>query len=299
MPYTGRFAPSPTGPLHFGSLVAAAGSYLHAKAARGRWLVRIEDIDRPREVPGAADEILRTLEALGFEWDGRIERQSQRLDIYEHALNQLRAQHRVFSCSCSRSVIARVPGSEEQRYPGTCRSGPLDPTQALAVRLRVEPGIVAFDDAAQGHLEQDVSAAVGDFVLKRRDGLHAYHLAVVVDDIAQGVTGIVRGADLLDSTPRQLLLYAALGGTPPRYLHLPVAVDRDGRKLSKSSHSLAIDTATASESLWQALTFLRQAPPPALRGAPVAEQWEWARQQWQTDSFKGITSAAAPGEQIS
>jgi glutamyl-Q tRNA(Asp) synthetase len=298
--YTGRFAPSPTGPLHFGSLIAAVGSYLQAKKAGGRWLVRIEDIDRPREVPGAANDILRTLEALGFEWDGPIEKQSQRLELYEHALDRLRERRRIYSCSCSRGVIAALaPGSDEPRYPGLCRNGPRDASQPLALRLQVEPGVVAFTDSLQGRIEQDVNAAVGDFVIKRRDGLHAYHLAVVVDDADQGITEVVRGADLLDSTPRQLLLFSALELPAPSYAHLPLAVDSEGRKLSKSQQSLAIDVRHASTALWHALAFLRQTPPPSLLGASTREIWTWAQSQWNSDALQGIKLAAAPPGQIS
>ena len=298
--YVGRFAPSPTGPLHFGSLIAAVGSYLHAKKAAGRWLVRIEDIDRPREVPGAADDILRTLDALGFHWDGPVEKQSQRLELYEHALDRLSARQLIYPCSCSRGAIAALAiGGDEPRYPGLCRRGPRDASQALALRLRVEPGVVAFTDSLQGRIEQDVSAAVGDFVVKRRDGLHAYHLAVVVDDADQGITEVVRGADLLDSTPRHILLFQALELSVPVYAHLPLAVDSEGRKLSKSQQSLAIDIRHASIALWHALDFLRQSPPPSLLGASSHELWTWARSQWNSDALQGIKLAAAPSGQIS
>jgi len=299
MSYVGRFAPSPTGPLHFGSLVAAVGSYLSASVAGGRWLVRIEDIDRPREVPGSADAILRTLDAFGFEWHGAVERQSQRIELYEHALATLSARGLLFACSCSRSAIAGSQPGEEIRYPGSCRRGPIDPAQPLALRLRVEPGIVAFDDRVQGTFAQDIAQICGDFILKRRDGLHAYHLAVVVDDAAQGITEIVRGADLLDSTPRQLLLFQTLGFTPPAFGHLPLAIDSTGRKLSKSQQSLAIEPSSAALCLWHTLAFLRQSPPMPLQSAPLSELWSWARQHWRPESFQGIKSAIAPPMTIS
>jgi len=291
--YVGRFAPSPTGPLHFGSLVAAVGSYLDARAAGGRWLVRIEDIDRPREVRGSADAILRALEEFGFEWDGPVEKQSRRLQLYEDAIATLDAQGQLFACSCSRSAIATLPG-EEARYPGTCRNGPADPERAAALRLRVKPGIVTFDDRYQGTFAQDVAATCGDFVLKRRDDLHAYHLAVVVDDAAQGVTDVVRGADLLDSTPRQILLYRTLGLEPPSYGHLPLAVDSEGRKLSKSQQSLPIEPQSASRCLWHALTFLHQSPPPSLYEAVLSDLWTWAKAHWRAHAFRGIKAALAP-----
>jgi glutamyl-Q tRNA(Asp) synthetase len=296
--YIGRFAPSPTGALHFGSLVAAVGSYLQARSKQGRWLLRVEDLDRPREVAGAADLIVRTLDELGFEWDGPIVKQSQRDALYERALGQLHTQQQVFACSCSRAAIAAVASpADEPRYPGTCRSGPRD-GQPLAMRFRVEPETIAFEDAIQGHVAQDVAATVGDFVLKRRDGLFAYHLAVVVDDAEQGITEVVRGADLIDSTPRQLLLYRALGIAPPTYAHLPLAVDTAGRKLSKSSQSLPID-ARDTRGLWHALDFLRQSPPQDLMHASLAELWRWAHAHWSLQPLRGIHSGVAPAANIS
>src|SRR5579862_4254783 len=229
-PYVGRFAPSPTGDLHLGSLYTAAASFLDARAHAGRWLVRMEDVDRPREVPGAAARILATLEAFGFEWDGEVVRQSERDCDYAAALEALAARGLTFACSCSRSMLA-----DEERYPGHCRERLHAPGMATAIRLRVEPRVVEFTDRIQGTFRQDVAAAVGDAVLRRRDRLFSYLLAVVVDDAAQGVTHVVRGADLLDNTPRQIYLQGALGLPTPRYAHVPALVEADGSKLAKSA----------------------------------------------------------------
>lgn len=248
--YRGRFAPSPTGPLHFGSLVAALGSWLLARHANGEWLVRIEDLDPPREVAGAAEEQLRTLAAFGLQADGPVLRQSRRGDAYQAALDQLLASGAAFACHCSRSDLADDGGIHRR-----CVAGP--PRATPAFRLRVPPATtLCFDDAIQGAVRQDLDREVGDFVLKRADGYWAYQLAVVVDDAAQGITDVVRGADLLDSTPRQILLQRAIGLATPRYAHLPLVVDGQGRKLSKSLASMPVDAADpvpALHAAWQAL----------------------------------------------
>jgi glutamyl-Q tRNA(Asp) synthetase len=248
-PYRGRFAPSPTGPLHLGSLVAALGSYLDAKAHGGEWLVRIEDLDTPRTVPGAADDILRTLERFGLEWDGPVLYQSTRIDAYEAALDQLRRRDLAFPCTCSRKDIG-------ERYPGTCRTGPRGSRDALSWRFRVSGETVEFEDRRLGPQRQNVEEYVGDFVLKRADGLFAYQLAVVVDDAAQGITDIVRGEDLLDSTARQIQLQRSLGYPQPRYLHLPVVNNELGQKLSKQTGAAALDPARVPELLEQARLLL-------------------------------------------
>jgi glutamyl-Q tRNA(Asp) synthetase len=259
--YRGRFAPSPTGPLHFGSLVAALGSYLDARAHAGEWLVRMEDLDPPREAPGTAGDILRTLESLGLEWDGEVMRQSTRSDAYRTALARLDGAGATYPCACTRaeigdSAIAGVDGSRV--YPGTCRNGLAPGRARRATRVRVGDAVIEFEDAVQGSQRQDLATAVGDFVLLRADGLFAYQLAVVVDDAAQGITDVVRGADLLDSTPRQILLQRQLGLATPRYLHLPVATTPRGEKLSKQTHARPVDRARASAALVDALRFLGQ-----------------------------------------
>jgi glutamyl-Q tRNA(Asp) synthetase len=247
--YRGRFAPSPTGPLHFGSLVAALGSYLDAKAHSGEWLVRIEDIDAPRTVPGAADDILRTLERFGLEWDGPVLYQSSRLEAYQAALEDLRRRDLVFPCGCSRKDVG-------DRYPGTCRDGIRGRVDMASWRFRVPDEIVSFEDRRLGPQHQNVYDYVGDFVLKRADGLFAYQLAVVVDDAYQGITDIVRGEDLLDSTARQLLLQRALGLTQPHYTHLPVVLNEAGQKLSKQTGATALDPDRVAELLTKARALL-------------------------------------------
>jgi glutamyl-Q tRNA(Asp) synthetase len=261
--YIGRFAPSPTGPLHFGSLAAALASWLDARAARGEWHLRIEDVDAPRTVAGAEDEILRALEKLGLAWDGPVVRQSQRRARYEEALERLRGAGLVYRCRCSRREIAdsALPGIDGAVYPGTCRALALPREADGADRLRVPEGTIAFDDRVQGRIAQDVAREVGDFVLKRRDGLHAYQLAVVVDDAEAGITDVVRGADLLDSTPRQLLLQRLLGFATPRYLHIPAATNERGEKLSKQTLAAPVDAARPAEALREALRFLGQETP--------------------------------------
>lgn len=233
--YRGRFAPSPTGPLHAGSMLAALGGWLLARQAGGEWRVRIEDIDPPREVAGAARQQLRTLQAFGLRFDGEITWQSRRGHLYRAALNRLLAQGLAFECHCSRAELAAAGGIHRRCVAPAPRPDP-------AIRLRVADGCeVAFEDAVHGHVAQRVDRDVGDFVLLRTDGLWAYQLAVVVDDAEQGITDVVRGADLLDSTPRQVLLQRALGLATPRYAHLPLLLGEDGRKLSKSDAALAVD----------------------------------------------------------
>jgi glutamyl-Q tRNA(Asp) synthetase len=261
--YVGRFAPSPTGPLHFGSLVAAVASWLDARAQGGEWLVRIEDVDEPRTVPGAADEILRALEAFGLSWDGPVVRQSERAGRYRAALESLASRGLVYRCRCSRREIAdsALRGIDAMIYPGTCRALGLGAETDGADRLRVPEGIVEFTDRVMGRVAQDVQREIGDFVLRRRDGLFAYQLAVVVDDADQGITDVVRGADLLLSTPRQIVLQRSLGLPRPRYLHVPVATTQAGEKLSKQTGAAPVDARHASGLLGEALAFLGQPAP--------------------------------------
>lgn len=256
---SGRFAPSPTGPLHLGSLAAAVGSWLSARAAGVPWLVRIEDIDTPRVVPGSAEEILAALRRYSLDWDGDVVWQSRRTSIYEEALQELRAKNLVYDCGCSRADLQRAasaPLGRESVYPGTCRNGIPAGKVARAIRFRVPEGSIAFEDAILGRVEADVG---GDFVVRRADGLFAYQLAVVVDDAQQGVTQVVRGADLLESTPRQIALQRALGYPTPSYAHLPLVVNPDGSKLSKREGALplpALDERRVRETLAAALRHL-------------------------------------------
>jgi glutamyl-Q tRNA(Asp) synthetase len=279
--YRGRFAPSPTGPLHFGSLVAAIGSFLDARHQAGSWLVRMEDLDRAREVPGAADAILGTLEAFGLHWDGPVVYQSARTGAYAEALDRLRGLGLIYPCGCSRSEIAATgfTGPEGPIYPGTCRAGLAPGRSARSVRLHVPTGVVAFGDRIQGRMEQDIAAEVGDFVLRRADGVHAYQLAVVVDDAWQGITDVVRGADLTASTPRQTLLQRALGLPSPAYAHLPLALDAHGRKLSKSDAAAPVDPADPLPAALMALRHLGQAAPPETP-ANLDELWQWVIPAW-------------------
>lgn len=281
-PYRGRFAPSPTGPLHFGSLVAAVGSYLEARTHNGEWLVRIEDIDPPREMPGAAEGILRTLETYGFEWDGPVEYQSHRSAFYEAALEQLRRDGMLYPCGCTRKEIAdsAVAGLDGPVYPGTCRNGLAPGKEARAWRVRADTEDIIFEDGIQGTIRQNLRRDVGDFVLKRADGFYAYQLAVVVDDAEQGMTHIVRGSDLLDSTSRQIHLQRLLGYPHPHYAHLPVAANEAGEKLSKQTRAAPLSTDNAVEKLWQALDFLGQQPDRSLLDASRDEIWQWARRHW-------------------
>jgi glutamyl-Q tRNA(Asp) synthetase len=278
-PVVGRFAPSPTGPLHFGSLVTAVGSYCLARQAGGRWLLRIEDLDTPRVVAGAAEEIMRSLAVLGLEWDGEVVWQSQRISAYEAALARLRERGLVFACGCSRQEIlasAPHPGEEGPVYPGTCRAGLAAGRRPRALRIQVPDEVVCFADGLHGPVEQCLANAVGDFVLRRADGLFAYQLAVVVDDAESGVNQVVRGADLLTSTPRQIYLHACLGNPLPHYVHLPLVVAPDGEKLSKRHGAVAVGSARErGELLWQALRFLGQEMPAGLKNAPPREILDW------------------------
>ena len=299
----GRFAPSPSGPLHFGSLVAALGSALEAQREGGRWLVRIEDLDAPRNQPGADRQILAELDRLGFRWDGEPQWQSRRLDRYRAALAELAAQGRSYGCACSRKEIAdsalALAADGARRYPGTCRDGLPPGRAARAVRLRVDGARdavrIVFVDRVQGRIEQDVEREVGDFVIDRADGQIAYQLAVVVDDAEQGVSEVVRGADLLDSTPRQILLQHMLGLPTPEYAHLPVALDRHGEKLSKQTLARPIASLSPSAALFAALAFLGHAPASELEHAPAATLWDWARENWSLARVPRVRGAPAPG----
>ncbi len=277
MNYTGRFAPSPTGPLHFGSLVAALASFCDAHAADGKWLLRMEDIDTPREMPGAADLILRQLEAYGLEWDGEVLFQHTRHEAYREALQELQSRGEIFWCRCSRAELTRGNNS---LYPGNCRHF-LSPRDDAAVRVRVPAGRATFTDRIFGPQTETVEEIVGDFVIQRRDGLFAYQLAVVVDDAMQGITDVVRGADLLSNTARQIVLQGLLKLETPRYMHLPLVLHADGSKLSKQTFAPAIPLPADGSLLWQALDFLHQQPPVALKQEPLHEIVRWGVENWQ------------------
>ncbi len=287
-PYVGRFAPSPTGPLHFGSLAAALASWLDARSAGGRWLVRMEDLDQPRIVPGAAEKILHQLGDLGLEPDGPVVYQSARLGLYEDALRKL--DNRSYPCSCTRKELEdsalAIDGS--RIYPGTCRSGLAAGKAPRAVRLRTNAQAVRFTDRVQGEIGQSVEREVGDFVLRRADGIFSYQLAVVVDDAAQGVTDVVRGADLLDSTARQIHLQRLLGVPTPRYLHVPVATNAAGEKLSKQTRA----PDAGPENIPHALEFLGMQLPTGITGK---ELLGWAVRHWdpaRVPCVRAITAGA-------
>lgn len=312
--YRGRFAPSPTGPLHFGSLVTALGSYLQARSLRGEWLLRMEDIDPPRERAGAANDILRVLDAYQLHWDGPVTYQSQRQEYYEAALTQLSQQGDTFPCSCTRRSIRNAvapsnlivqptqndnsdgnsdnnPSNGQVVYPGTCRAGLPPGTTARAVRLRVpaqgetdghlgDASTGVFTDGLQGLQSTPLASTVGDFVVRRADGLYAYHLAVVVDDADQHITEVVRGTDLLTSTAPQRYLQKCLGYSHPHYCHLPIATNQSGQKLSKQTFARAIDLQNRGPTLLKALDFLGQEPDPVLTGAAPVEIVAWAIENW-------------------
>lgn len=272
--YRGRFAPSPSGDLHFGSLVAAVGSYLEAKTRGGEWLVRIEDLDLPRTVPGAADSILTTLEQHQIRWDNSVVYQSTRNQYYQEGLAMLTESGLLFGCECSRNQLKGIT-----LYPGYCRNKKL-PLKNHAVRIRSGEEIIAIDDKWQGKQTWRMGKDVGDFIVRRTDGIHAYQLAVVIDDYLQGITHVVRGSDLLESTPRQIHLQQHLGYTTPEYAHLPIAVDSGGFKLSKQHHTKPVNQDSPVDNILSALEFLGQNPPNELLAYPLNSVWEWAMENW-------------------
>lgn len=290
--YRGRFAPSPTGPLHFGSLVAAVGSYLQAKANQGVWLVRMEDLDPPREMAGAAEAILHTLERYGLQWDEPVVYQSQRQAAYAEALARLQAHAIAYPCGCSRREIAdsSMSGIDGPRYPGTCRAGLPPGRPARSWRVRTDHAPIVFEDRVQGRIERRLARDTGDFVVRRADGFYAYQLAVVVDDAAQGITEVVRGSDLLDSTARQIYLQQRLALPTPTYLHLPVAVNAAGEKLGKQTLAAPLDPVQPIDTLLAALRFLGQSPPPALRQEALETVWAWAIAHWRPGSIPRVRS---------
>jgi glutamyl-Q tRNA(Asp) synthetase len=291
--YTGRFAPSPTGPLHLGSLTTALASCLEARVRGGRWLLRIEDLDTPRTVPGAADTLLRTLEALGFTWEGDVVWQSRRSAAFHAALEQLQRQDLAYPCSCSRRQLQEQEVGDGG-YPGTCRRGTTS-APPWSIRFRMpDDAVICIDDGLAGRVCSSL-ARLGDPVIRRRDGLFAYQLAVVVDDAAAGVTDVVRGADLLGSCAWQRCLQRALGVGEPRYVHVPVVVATDGSKLSKSANAVPLDVGRAARWLCLGLELLCQHPPTTLSRANVAEVWQWALESWDLQALRGLTGIRNAG----
>lgn len=289
MSYIGRFAPSPSGPLHFGSLIAALGSYFQAKSRNGQWLVRIEDLDPPREMPGAADWILQALDAYGLHWDGEVVYQSQRHDLYQAQIDAWLTSGQAYACQCTRKQIKAAGGF----YPGTCRNKGLSVNAECAIRLRMDSPVFAFHDIKHGEIAIQDKLAQEDFIIKRRDGLFAYNLAVVLDDIDQGVTEVVRGADLIEPTGRQISLYHTLKQNPVSYLHLPLALDDNGNKLSKQNHAPAIDPADPKPALLAAMRFLGFDIPEDFMDSSVEAIILWGCQHWQVAQLPAATQITA------
>ena len=285
--YRGRFAPSPTGPLHLGSLVAAVGSYLDAKFNHGEWLVRIEDLDPPRVVPGVSSRILMTLESLGMEWDGEVIYQSQRNDIYREAMALLNKLALIYPCTCTRKEIAdaSIMGAGGLVYPGTCRNNRPIHGKNSAWRIKTRDDPIVFQDILRGSICQQLHREVGDFVLQRADGIYAYQLAVVIDDAEQNITHVIRGADLLDSTPRQIYLQQLFGYPVPTYMHLPLVTNQAGEKLSKQTQAAPIDLSTPLTQLVIALGFLGQEPPIKLSESDIPSFWQWAIENWRPEKI--------------
>lgn len=282
MQYIGRFAPSPTGPLHFGSLVAAVASYCDAKANQGKWLLRIENVDTTREVTGATEAIIDCLAAYGFVWDSEILVQDQRSDIYQRYLNQLIDKEFAYPCTCTRKQIAEMKpktGIEGFIYPGTCLQKP-PTTQNCAWRMQLNQTRITFNDRMAGTVRHDMPNDIGDFILKRADGIYSYHLAVVIDDALQGITHVVRGEDLLHSTSRQLTLQKALGLATPSYMHIPIVKNNDGEKLSKQTLAEPIQHVDAVSNLVKAFSFLNFNPPKSLGKKSLQSVWQWGIENW-------------------
>lgn len=281
----GRFAPSPTGDLHFGSLVSAIGSFLEARSKGGSWLLRVEDIDPPREVIGSSDRIIADLSKLGLSPDGPVLYQNSRLEAYQDAVDLLLERGLAYPCACSRKDL-----TASGKYAGTCRSGIPPGKSPRSIRFRVDPGVLSFFDELQGTVADSPANISGDFIIRRADGLFAYQLAVVVDDNFQGVSQVVRGADLLDSTCRQISLQKALGFSPPTYMHLPVAVSEDGKKLSKRSQTDPVSNREPAHAVRQALQFLGQNPPP---GLSLKALWDWALENWNSTRIPRVRTILA------
>jgi glutamyl-Q tRNA(Asp) synthetase len=295
--YIGRFAPSPTGPLHFGSLVSALASYLDAHHNQGKWLVRIEDLDPPREQAGAAEAILRCLENHGLEWDDTPVNQSQRWDLYEDYLNRLREQGLIYACDCTRQDLQSMGGI----YNGRCRERSIHPNEPHALRLKLydlpagssRRDDLIFTDLIQGEQTQNLRSQAGDQIVKRKDGFYAYQLAVVVDDLEQVITHVIRGSDLLDVTARQIFLFKLLNAPAPAFGHVTLASQANGQKLSKQNLAPALEPKDVAENLWRALAFLNQNPPKELWGA-TSELLSWAKLHWRRASITGLSAIYSP-----
>jgi glutamyl-Q tRNA(Asp) synthetase len=292
--YVGRFAPSPSGPLHLGSLIAAVSSYIDAKSKNGFWLLRIEDIDPPRETPGSAEYILDQLFRLGLRWDGDVLYQSTRLDAYQEFLARLSNQGFTYNCSCTRSQI-KAMGSI---YDGSCRDKNISLAEEFAVRVKTSNNSIGFDDQIQGYHQQRLEREVGDFIILRKDKLFAYQLAVVIDDDYQQITNVIRGHDLLDSTFRQIHLQNILGLRTPAYAHIPVIINKSGEKLSKQHFADPIDAINDKTLIFKALEFLGQTPPNSLANAPHTEQLQWAIENWDIQTIPKLANISEKSKRI-
>ena len=286
-PYIGRFAPSPTGPLHLGSLYTALASFLQARSQQGLWLLRIDDLDTPRNIKGSADSILKTLETFGLHWDGRVAYQSQTLELYHEILDQLTQDKLIYPCTCSRKTLTAV-------YSGICRNKQTLPNSPYSLRIKTDNRIIAFNDGLQGLISQNL-ADHGDFILKRKDQIIAYQFAVVIDDDRQHINHVVRGYDLLDSTPRQIYLQQLLGLVTPDYMHVPVIIDEQGYKLSKQTRATAVDLKKPHAVIFELLNLLKQNPPGELQHAPLTELLSWSIENWNPNLLKNCRAICRLG----
>ena len=286
-PYIGRFAPSPTGPLHIGSLYTALASFLQARSQQGLWLLRIDDLDTPRNIKGSADSILKTLETFGLHWDGRVAYQSQTLELYHEILVQLTQDKLIYPCTCSRKTLTAV-------YSGICRNKQILPNSPYSLRIKTDNRTIAFNDGLQGLMCQNL-ADHGDFILKRKDQIIAYQFAVVIDDDRQHINHVVRGYDLLDSTPRQIYLQQLLGLVTPDYMHVPVIIDEQGYKLSKQTLATAVDINKPHAVIFELLNLLKQNPPGELQYAPLSELLSWSIENWNPNLLKNCRAICRLG----
>ena len=276
--------------MHFGSLCTALASFLQARSKQGKWLLRIDDLDTPRNVAGATEQILRTLEIFGLNWDDCILYQSLNSDSYQAALDDLEQQNLLYPCICSRRTLSqyRHNNPAAPAYPGLCRNRQITPDTPYSLRIKTEDKEISFQDGLQNQIHQNLALEHGDFILKRKDRIIAYQLSVVVDEHAQGITEVVRGVDLIDSTPKQIFLQQQLGYKTPKYMHVPVIIDQLGYKLSKQTFAQAIDENFPEQTLYKTLSLLKQNPPVDLQTAPIATQLNWAIEHWNPESLKKI-----------
>ncbi len=290
MHYTGRFAPSPTGPLHLGSLYTALAGFLDARKHQGQWLLRIDDLDTPRNVDGAVNSIIHSLECFGLHWDQPIYYQSQSLQHYYSSIDKLVSEQHLYPCSCSRKSLAETIRQNPQVYPGFCRNKRIDQNKPHALRIKTHDSTLSFHDQLQGTVSQNLTQDSGDFIVKRKDQIIAYQFAVVIDDFQQNITHVVRGYDLLHSTPRQLFIQKLLGYSSPEYMHVPVIVNQQGKKLSKQTHAEAVNTKKPAETLFLLLSLLKQEPPDSLRKAKVTDILAWGIAHWNPQKLRKINT---------